>query len=76
MTVVAGLHLRRQPDPERSQRKQVATVFNHEGYDSDTSENDVAIVRLASPITLNSYVNIACLPRRDPVINETVVIGM
>lgn len=75
LTVVAGLHTRTQPHPERAQRRQVSRIINHEAYNRRTNENDVAILRLASPVTLNSYVNIACLPGRDPVNNENVMIA-
>lgn len=76
LTVVAGLHRRSSPHPERSQRRQIARVFNHEAYDDHHSENDVAVLRLAKPVTLNSFVNTACLPGREPGINDAVMIGM
>jgi hypothetical protein len=75
-TIVAGLHSRSRPDPQRVQRKQFARIVNHPGYNDFTSQNDIAIIRLASPVTLNSYVNIACLPIKDPIVNENVMIGM
>lgn len=76
LTVVAGLHTRSRPDAQRAQRKAVANIFNHEQYNEYTNENDVAIIRLSSPVTLTSYVNIACLPGTDPVLNSNVMIGM
>jgi len=75
LTIVAGLHSRSQPNLERIQRKQIATIVNHEGYNQDTNENDIAIMRLTSPVTLNSYVNIACLPGSDPNINDNVIVA-
>jgi len=75
LTVVAGLHSRSKPNPQRVQRKQVASITNHGGYNENTNENDIAIIRLASPVTLNSYVNVACLPGRDPTLNENVMIA-
>jgi hypothetical protein len=75
LTIVAGLHRRSSPHPERSQRRQIARIFNHEAYDDHTNENDVTVLRLAKPVTLTSYVNIACLPGREPGINESVMIG-
>jgi secreted trypsin-like serine protease len=76
LSVVAGLHTRSQPNPQEIQRKQVASIINHAGYDDYTNVNDIAIMRLASPVTLNSYVNFACLPGPDPSLNENVMIGM
>ncbi|CAF0735573.1 unnamed protein product [Adineta steineri] len=75
LRVVAGLHSRSRPDPARVQTKQVAGFINHNDYDHDTSENDIAIIRLASPVTLNSYVNIACLSAKDPAVNENVIVA-
>jgi secreted trypsin-like serine protease len=76
MSVVAGLHTRSQPNPQEIQRKQIAAIVNHAGYNEYTNVNDIAIVRLASPVTLNNYVNFACLPGPDPALNENVMIGM
>jgi secreted trypsin-like serine protease len=76
MSVVAGLHKRSEPNPQEIQRKPVAAIINHGGYNEYTNVNDIAIVRLASPVTLNSYVNFACLPGVDPALNENVMIGM
>jgi hypothetical protein len=74
-TVVAGLHQRSKPHPDRTQRRKVARIFNHERYDEASSENDIAIVRLAAPIKPSSYANAVCLPGKDPALHETVTIG-
>ncbi len=77
LTVVAGLHSRSRPNPQGVQRKQVKVIINHEGYNEYTNANDIAIMRLATPVTLNSYVNFACLPSTaDPPVNANVIIGM
>jgi secreted trypsin-like serine protease len=76
LTVVAGLHSQRQSTSQEIQRKQVVNMVIHEGYDEYSNQNDIALIRLASPVTLNSYVNIACLPGQDPVLNSNVMIGM
>jgi secreted trypsin-like serine protease len=75
-TIVAGLHSQIQPDPQRIQRKQILTIVHHQEYDRDTNKNDIAIIRLASPVILNSYVNVACLPQADPNVNDHVMVGM
>jgi secreted trypsin-like serine protease len=74
-TIVAGLHTRSRPDPQRVQRRQVARIFNHEYYNDDTNYNDIAVIRLASPVQLNSYVNVVCLPGNNPGLNEKVMIA-
>lgn len=42
----------------------VSKILVHERYDQDTTENDITLLKLATPVTLNDYVNIACLPKR------------
>lgn len=73
--IVAGLHTRSQPYPGRTQVKQVARIFNHPGYNERSHENDIAVLRLASPVTLTTYVNVACLPGTDPQLHGNVMIG-
>jgi len=75
LTVVAGLHSQSRPNPNRAQRKAVLAIQNHPEYNDMTNENDIAIMRLASPVTLNSYVNHICLPTSDPDVQEDVIIG-
>ena len=74
-TVVAGLHSQKRED-SRVQRKQVSRIINHERYDDYSSTNDIAVIRLSSPVQLNDYVSIACLPGKDPAVDENVIIGM
>ena len=75
LTVVAGLHRRSNANSGTVQRRRVARFFNHEQYNDVTQENDVAIIRLGSPMQLNDYVNVACLPGREPAATESVMIG-
>ncbi|XP_053306166.1 trypsin-like [Spea bombifrons] len=37
-------------------------VIRHSGYNSRTLDNDIMLIKLASPATLNSYVNTVALP--------------
>ncbi|XP_053547750.1 trypsin-like [Bombina bombina] len=39
-----------------------AKVIRHSGYNSRTLDNDIMLIKLASPATLNSYVNTVALP--------------
>jgi len=75
LTVVGGLHSRLNANAATVQRRRVARFFNHEQYNDVTNDNDVAIIRLASPMTLNNYVNIACLPGKEPTVHESVMIA-
>ena len=78
LTVSFGLHSRSHIDNGQVQRRQVGSVITHEGYNEYTNENDIAIIRLASPVTITDYVNYACLPKTttDPALNDNVMIGM
>jgi len=43
-------------------RVDVAEIINHPNYDSSTTDNDYAILRLANPVTFTNEVSPACLP--------------
>ena len=43
-------------------RVDVAEIINHPNYDSRTTDNDYAILRLANPVTFTNEVSPACLP--------------
>ncbi|KAM4604807.1 vitamin K-dependent protein C [Polymixia lowei] len=43
----------------------VAETFKHPNYNSRTVDNDIALLRLASPATLSQYIVPACLPGRE-----------
>jgi secreted trypsin-like serine protease len=43
--------------------KMVASrVTPHENYDSDTTMNDIAILKFSTPVTLSNFIQPACLP--------------
>jgi len=50
-----------------SLRLPVAQIINHEDYDTDTINNDFALLKLAEPIDFAAYPHIrpACLPQND-----------
>ncbi|UJR24648.1 hypothetical protein I4U23_006022 [Adineta vaga] len=55
------------------QRIGVERVFLHEQYNTNTQENDVAIIRLATPVTVSDKINFICLPGPEAIAaNETV----
>lgn len=75
MTVVGGLHRRSQPNLERIQRRSVRKIFKHPTYNDLTTENDLAILRLESPMKVTSFVNYICLPGREAAMRDNVMIG-
>ena len=43
-------------------RVDVAEIINHPNYNSQTTDNDYAILRLSSPVAFTNEVSPACLP--------------
>lgn len=48
-------------------------IFLHEQYNSNTQEHDIAIIRLAKPITISDKVNVICLPGPEANNHNTTV---
>jgi len=65
--IVAGAHDQNRPD-SYVQASRPAQVVYHESYDPDTTLNDIAIIKLATPFKLSAAVTLACLP----AVGETV----
>lgn len=58
------------------QQISAARIFLHEQYNSQTQENDLAIIRLATPVTISDKINIICLPGPEATsVNDTVWVG-
>ncbi|XP_070611026.1 acrosin-like [Erythrolamprus reginae] len=49
--------------PYDAQTHSVSKVVLHQNYNPLTEENDIALIKLDSPVTYNDYVQPACLPR-------------
>ncbi|XP_078525561.1 chymotrypsinogen 2-like [Lissotriton helveticus] len=54
---------------EPIQVKSIAKVFRHPNYNSNTIQNDITLVKLSSPATLNSRVGLVCLAASNDVFN-------
>lgn len=39
----------------------VSQVIRHPGYSSQTNDNDIALLRLSSPVTFTNYIQPVCL---------------
>ena len=48
----------------------VAEIIIHPDYDSSTSDNDIAMIRLSSPVTFTDYIRPVCLAASDSVFNS------
>jgi secreted trypsin-like serine protease len=61
-TVTLGAQDISNPDEETQIRMKVEAVYPHESYDPTNILNDVAILKLASPVQFSEYVQPICLP--------------
>ncbi|XP_072312155.1 polyserase-2-like [Eucyclogobius newberryi] len=50
--------------------KSVSKIILHPNYDSFTSDNDVALLRLSSAVTFSDYIRPVCLAATDSVFNS------
>uniref|UniRef100_A0A673CRH2 Peptidase S1 domain-containing protein n=1 Tax=Sphaeramia orbicularis TaxID=375764 RepID=A0A673CRH2_9TELE len=48
----------------------VTTIILHPNYDSNTNNNDIALLRLSSPVTFTDYIRPVCLAASDSVFNS------
>lgn len=48
----------------------VARIILHPSYDSTTSDNDIALLRLSSPVTFTDYIRPVCLAASDSIFNN------
>ncbi|XP_069020366.1 coagulation factor VII-like [Embiotoca jacksoni] len=63
LKVVAGEH-NIEVSEDTEQLIQVVEIIMHENYVTSTADNDIALLRLASPIVYTPYAVPACLPTR------------
>ncbi|XP_049426449.1 coagulation factor VII [Epinephelus fuscoguttatus] len=63
LKVVAGEH-NTEVNEGTEQHLQVAEIIMHENYVKRTADNDIALLRLVSPIVYTTYAVPACLPTR------------
>ncbi|CAF1388220.1 unnamed protein product [Rotaria magnacalcarata] len=73
ITITAGLHNKLNIETTRQVRA-VERIFMHPDYNNQTTENDITILRLAQPVTFNTYVQPACLPGPEPSHDANVVL--
>lgn len=48
----------------------VSRIILHPNYDSDTNNNDIALLRLSSPVKFTDYIRPVCLAAGDSVFNN------
>ncbi|XP_008281550.1 testisin-like, partial [Stegastes partitus] len=68
-TVVLGRQNQQGTNPNEVSRT-IAEVILHPNYDSITSDNDIALLRLSSPVQFTDYIRPVCLAASDSVFNN------
>lgn len=74
--IIVGLHDIDKP-VYNEQKIAAERIFVHEQYNPTSQENDIAIIRLAKPVTISDSINVICLPGAEANnANDTVwVVG-
>ena len=62
LSVVAGAHDLNDYQGSEQVRK-VAKIYVHEGYDTVTNDNDVALLALTKPLEINQYIRNVSWPK-------------
>jgi len=74
ITITAGLHNKNNNEADTRQLRTVERIFKHPDYNTQTTENDMTVLRLAQPVEFNTYVQPACLPGPDPQPGADVIL--
>jgi secreted trypsin-like serine protease len=74
ITITAGLNNKNDKEADTRQVRAVERIFKHVGYNDQTIENDLTILRLAEPVQFNKFVQPACLPGPDPKPDSDIVL--
>jgi len=73
-TVVAG-DVKRSETTGAEQRRQVTNIIVHEQYDSYTNENDIALLTIDQPFSINANVSAIPLPAQGERTNGEVLVS-
>ena len=67
--VAAGKHYETKIN-RHLQVRHATTIIVHSSYDSMSSDNDIALVKVDTPFQLNTYVSSVCLPTTQPTVGD------
>src|SRR5271163_86691 len=66
ITLVGGVFNTSSPEIATRQYRTVQQFYIHPQWDPVNIVNDIAVLRVSTPFTFNTYVQPACLPGTDP----------
>ncbi|KAK2165757.1 hypothetical protein LSH36_45g00015 [Paralvinella palmiformis] len=83
ITIIGGDHLYQTPESTEQTslpfyfHRYAISIFVHADYNTKTFDNDIALIRLNSPFTINDDVRPACLPEKcdEEYIDKRVIIS-
>lgn len=62
--IYAGKQHEKKDDPHQ-QLRDVVKILMHDQYDQYATDNDITLLKVEPPFTLNDYVSVACLPTEE-----------
>ena len=68
-SIVVG-DLNRNVNDTTEQQYTVTKIVMHPNYDSSTINNDIALMKLSSPVIMNDHVNTVCLPNTTDAVSD------
>ena len=69
-SIVAG-STTRNPHSATAQKRDVAVIIAHSNYENVSHSNDIALLKLSSPLTLNDAVRTICVCDSDSAVGTT-----
>ncbi|XP_069745601.1 coagulation factor VII-like isoform X3 [Narcine bancroftii] len=69
LQIIAGKHMLKVED-KKEQKRNLSEMIQHENYNIKTVDNDIAMLKLDKPLTLNDYVVPVCLPEPNFAVRE------
>ncbi|XP_067426900.1 serine protease 27-like [Thunnus thynnus] len=71
LAVLLGLQSQVGYNPNEVSRT-VSQIINHPSYNPSTSDNDISLLKLSSPVTFNDFILPVCLATSDSTFNDGV----
>ncbi|KAB7500334.1 Trypsin-1 [Armadillidium nasatum] len=74
--VSLGDHQKNTPDEtDKTVHMRVTSIISHEDYDSEKTENDIAVLKLEKPVEMNGVISPVCLPFKEEGMVKSGITG-